>query len=92
MLMTKTHGQAMKKAKIASAPRNSRTDLPPKWIHYRSSQVIYRRSTYQPTYLPTYLPAYLPTYLPTTRFIVLLIEVGAVFFPARGRGDENDGI
>ena len=45
MLMTKTHGQAMKKAKNASAGPNSRTDRPLKLIHYRSSQVIYRRST-----------------------------------------------
>ena len=31
-------------------------------------------------------PTHLPTYLPTTRFIVLLIEVGAVTFSRQGQG------
>ena len=40
---------------------------------------------------PTYLkrsahPTHLPTYLPTNRFIVLLIEVGAVTFSRQGQG------
>ena len=144
-------------------------DLEPKWVHYRSSQVIYRRSTHPPTQRspvtlsppkggesvtgslsilfsgslfceagtmfrgfgapggihprgggcvgawvhecvgvwmcgcvgawlrthphppPTHPqrsahPTHLPTYLPTNRFIVLLIEVGAVTFSRQGQG------
>ena len=32
-------------------------DLEPKWIHYRSSQVIYRRSTHPPTHPPSFGPS-----------------------------------
>ena len=143
-------------------PHAGLMDLEPKWIHYRSSQVIYRRSTHPPTQRsPVTLsppkggesvtgslsilfsgslfceagtmfrgfgapggihprgsgcvgawvrsvwvcrgvvthpppptthpqrsahPTHLPTYLPTNRFIVLLIEVGAVTFSRQGQG------